>query len=98
MLKNFMDLVTAVEIAGMLVTSPSHCSMYSEHMQRYLEGMKGLYKEARVVPNHHLALHVPEFLQFFGPTHAHRTFALERFNYTLQKTNTNQKFGMIILL
>ena len=93
MLDNFMDLVSAVEVGSMLMTSENHVQLYERSLHRYLRTFKELYKEARFTPNHHLALHVPNFLRFFGPVHAWRAFALERYNYLLQRTNTNKKFG-----
>jgi hypothetical protein len=94
MLVNFIDLVTAVEVGSMLVTSDGHIQLYEEAITSYLQTLKVLYKEARIAPNHHLALHIPDFLRFFGPVHAWRAFALERYNYLLQNINTNQKFGV----
>ena len=94
MLNNFMDLVTAVVLAGMWRITPSLISAFEQHLQRYLSGLKELYKEAKIVPNHHLALHLPDFMRLFGPVHSWRAFAFERFNYILQRTNTNMTFGM----
>lgn len=93
MLNNFIDLVTAVEVGSMLVTSEEHIKLYDRMMTRYLDTLKTLYKEARIAPNHHLALHIGDFLRIFGPVHAWRAFALERYNYMLQQMNTNNKFG-----
>ncbi|KAF6755596.1 hypothetical protein DFP72DRAFT_811306, partial [Ephemerocybe angulata] len=95
MLTNFLDLVTAVEIAGMLVTSPEHISAYTTSMTRYLINMKALYKEAVVVPNHHFALHIPDYLRLWGPGPQNRGFGFERFNYKLQQIRTNKRFGEI---
>lgn len=94
MLVNFLDLVTAVEVGSMLITSEEHIKLYEHSITSYLQSLKELYKEARIVSNHHLALHISDFLHFFGPVHAWRAFALERYNYMLQNINTNQKFGM----
>ncbi|KAI0711247.1 hypothetical protein C8Q76DRAFT_568046, partial [Earliella scabrosa] len=95
MLSNFMDLVTAVVIAGLLETSPEHIALYRQYMLRYLNKMKALYPEVTVKPNHHFALHIPDFLEFFAPTHSWRSFAFERFNYMLQRLNTNLTFGQL---
>lgn len=98
MLDNYMDLVTAVELGCMLVISPSHISQYDFYMQRYLENFKELYKTLRLVPSHHISLHLGEFLCSFGPVHAWRAFAFERYNYLLQRENTNGKFGEQLLI
>ena len=93
MLENFMDLATAVIFAGMWHISQAHIDTFETHLRRYLEGLKELYKEAKIVPNHHLALHLPDFMRLFGPVHAWRSFVFERFNYILQHMNTNMNFG-----
>ncbi|KAG2738629.1 hypothetical protein P692DRAFT_201730859 [Suillus brevipes Sb2] len=97
MLNNFMDLVTAVELGCMFIISPGHINQYEFYMLRYLENFKDLYKTLRLVPSHHIALHLGEFLCSFGPVHAWRAFAFERYNYLLQRENTNGKFGEIEL-
>jgi hypothetical protein len=62
-------------------------------MLHYLENFKDLYKTLWLVPSHHIALHLGEFLCSFGPVHAWRAFTFERYNYLLQHENTNRKFG-----
>ncbi|EIW54249.1 uncharacterized protein TRAVEDRAFT_132588, partial [Trametes versicolor FP-101664 SS1] len=89
MLCNFMDLVSAVILAGLLEITSEHITMYEQYMLRYLTTMKDLYKEATVKPNHHYALHIPHFMRLFAPVHSWRSFAIERFNYVLQRMNTN---------
>ncbi|KAJ2911878.1 hypothetical protein MD484_g8540, partial [Candolleomyces efflorescens] len=96
MLTNFLSLVKAVEIGSMLVTSKEHIDEYQTLMMNYLVTMKSLYKEARVVPNHHLALHTPDFLQYWGPSSETRGFGWERYNHTLQQINTNRRFGEFV--
>lgn len=93
MLHNFMDLVTAVEVGSMLVTSEELIQLYDKSLLKYLTTLKELYKEAKIAPNHHLAMHITDFLRIFGPVHAWRAFALERYNYMLQQTNTNRRLG-----
>jgi hypothetical protein len=93
MLKNFMSLVLAVRIASLNVTSENDLVLYERCMLYYLTSMKELYKDAPVKPNHHLALHLGDFLRMLGPVHAYRSFAFERYNYMLQRENTNMKFG-----
>jgi hypothetical protein len=88
-------LVTAVEVGCMFVTSGDHIELYEQYMLRYLTKMKELYKEANVVPYHHISLHLGDFLCSFGPVHAWRTFAFERYNHLLQQENTNGKFGEV---
>jgi hypothetical protein len=93
MLKNFMDLVTAVKLASMRTTCASRIQSYELHMQRYLSQLLVLYPGATITPNHHLSLHLPEILDRFGPSHAFRAFVFERGNLILQQTPTNNKMG-----
>jgi hypothetical protein len=93
MLTNFMDLVTAVQIANMRVTSSRHISLFEQSMYQYLQTLKELYKEAKIKPIHHAALHTGEFLRSLGPVHAYRSSAFERYNNLAQKQNTNMKSG-----
>lgn len=93
MLHNFLDLVTAVEIGSMLVTSRKHASIYGTTLRRYLDNLKLLYPEATIAPNHHLALHLPDFLVSLGPSPEYRIFGPERHNWTGQRTNTNNHYG-----
>lgn len=93
MLKNFLLIVEAVELFGLLETDEEKISRAESLMLRYLEGVKDLYKGAKIQPNHHLALHIGIFLRLFGPVHSWRAFVFERFNYFLQTLNTNMAFG-----
>ena len=94
MLANFMDLITAVKIAHSRTMTPSRISQYEFHMHRYMVTLLELYPGTRVAPNQHLSLHYGSLLRQFGPTHAWRSFAFERYNYFMQKTKTNMKFGV----
>ncbi|RDX39689.1 hypothetical protein OH76DRAFT_1367271 [Lentinus brumalis] len=93
MLANFLDLVSAVVLAGLLELSEANVKRYDMFMRRYLEGLKTLYKEGVIKPNHHYALHLPDFMRLFAAVHSWRAFGFERLNYNLQGTNTNLKFG-----
>ncbi|KAH6907943.1 hypothetical protein BKA70DRAFT_1223226 [Coprinopsis sp. MPI-PUGE-AT-0042] len=95
MLKNYLDLVNAVDIANLFTTSPQHQKTYDALIMRYLNGIKELYKETTIVPNHHLALHVSDFQALWGPSPEIRGFGWERCNRDLQLMNINNKFGEI---
>lgn len=93
MLDNFMDLVIATKVANMRVMTQERIATYEVHMSRYLKGIASLYPEFPILPYHHLALHFPRFLKFYGPVHGWRCFPFERYNHMLQQINTNNKFG-----
>ncbi|KAI0039183.1 hypothetical protein FA95DRAFT_1504529, partial [Auriscalpium vulgare] len=96
-LDNFIDLVAAVQVAGLRFLTMDNIEFYELIMTRYLKTMKALYRHAKVKAIHHLALHLSDFLRLFGPVHAWRAFAFERYNYILQQENTNGKFGELEL-
>jgi len=93
MLNNYMHLVTAIYIASLRSTSSDLASNYTDHFKNYLSGVMELYKEAKVQPVHHACLHFEKLLVGLGPVHSWRTWAFERFNYVLQRTKTNMRFG-----
>lgn len=97
MLDNFMHLITAIQIASMRSMSPALISRYQFHFHKYLEGILKLYPEAKMQPYHHISLHLGILLEAFGPVHSWRAWAFERYNYMLQNTKTNKKFGMWVL-
>ncbi|KII88032.1 hypothetical protein PLICRDRAFT_55048 [Plicaturopsis crispa FD-325 SS-3] len=94
MLDNFMDLVTAVRIAHMRVTSAAHIDAYDTHISRYARGISRLYPDRRIMPSLHAALHLgSDMAGFFGPVHSHSAQFYERYIHTLQRLNTNQIQG-----
>jgi len=97
MLNNYMHLITAIYIASLRSTSNDLASDYTDHFKNYLSGVMELYKEAKVQPVHHACLHFEKLLVGLGPVHSWRTWAFERFNYMLQRTKTNMRFGAGLL-
>jgi hypothetical protein len=93
MLQNFMHLITAIQIASLRNTSPALIDSYQFHFKTYLEGILRLYPEAKMQPYHHICLHLGMLLHAFGPVHSWRAWAFERYNYMLQNTKTNHRFG-----
>ncbi|EGO04667.1 hypothetical protein SERLA73DRAFT_149084 [Serpula lacrymans var. lacrymans S7.3] len=95
MLQNFMDLVSAVRIANVQVTSRSQIQAYNKHIFCYVDGIKRLYPDQRLRPNHHAALHMGDMMDLFGPVYSHKAPFYERYIHVLQRLNTNKKFGEI---
>jgi hypothetical protein len=88
-----MSLLSAVSIASSRVTSVAAADLYMQHMQSYLSGLKTLFPEYSFRPNHHMALHLRDYLVFYGPVHAWWTFPFERMIGMLQRISTNYKPG-----
>ncbi|KAI0715176.1 hypothetical protein C8Q76DRAFT_618720 [Earliella scabrosa] len=93
MLVNFLHLVEAVATLGYLEVDKYNLALADKLLKKYLEGVKELYKGAKIEPNHHAALHLTMFIALFGPVHAWRAFAFERLNFMMQSLNINNNFG-----
>lgn len=93
MLRNFLDLVIAVNTVTKRSISPEQIKTYKFYMHRYLETLCTLYPERNLVPNHHLALHLPRCLSDFGPVHSWWCFPFERYNGVISRLNTNNQPG-----
>ncbi|KAJ7136506.1 hypothetical protein C8R43DRAFT_893851 [Mycena crocata] len=92
-----MDLVSAVILASSRVTSPSNANHCKKFLLKYRAGLNKLFPDYKCHPNHHMALHIPDFLELFGPIHGWWTFPFERLIGKLQKVRTNYKPGKIEL-
>lgn len=95
-LDNFMHLVTAVKLATMNRLTESRIQRYEYHIREYLSTLLELFPKTTITPYQHLSLHFSRQLRDFGPVHAWRCFAFERYNYLLQSLTTNNKFGELI--
>ena len=96
LLCNFMDLISAVQLATQRSITPQMIEDHERLMARYLTEMKTLFKGSTVRPIHHVALHTGDFLRLFGPTHAVQAFGGERFLEILGMQNVNNKSGTFI--
>ena len=92
--ENTMDLSQAADWATSNQTSVEHAERYKHFMQRYIEGLRRLYPDMDLVPNHHLALHLDQVLLKHGPIRGTWAFPFERLVGKLQKINTNFLIGV----
>lgn len=92
-LDNFMDLVAAVKIAHLRTLTAKKIDKYHTLMHRYLRTVQQLYPHAPITSVQHMSLHLSQLLKQFGPVHAWRCFAFERYNGVIQNIPTNYKFG-----
>ena len=88
-----ISLLSAVIIASSRTTSTANADAYFLHIQAYLNDIRHLFPEYKLRPNHHMALHLHEYLRLFGPVHAWWTFPFERIIGMLQRTPHNSKIG-----
>ncbi|KZS89416.1 hypothetical protein SISNIDRAFT_417016 [Sistotremastrum niveocremeum HHB9708] len=97
MLENFMHLITMINMSHLRIIDHETIELYRSSTLAYLAGVKTLFREQTLVPNHHAALHLPDLLKRFGPVHAWRTFAFERYNGIMQSLNHNSRIGVCLL-
>lgn len=86
-------LISAVQIATSRTTSRTKAAIYREYMLSYLKILKDIVPNYKLHPNHHMALHLGDYLCRFGPVHAWWTFPFERVIGMLQRIPTNFKLG-----
>ena len=89
-LDNFLHLVMATDLATRRSMSPSRAATFDKYMLKYVQGLRTLWNH-RLVPNHHLSLHLRQCLELFGPVQGWWAFPFERFNGLLQQTRMNTK-------
>lgn len=94
LLQNFMCLVTAVRIANMQVSSRNQVQAYNENIFRYVQGIKDLYPYNNLKPVVHVALHIGDILELFGPVHSHSAPFYEHYINFFHGVKTNGKIGM----
>ncbi|KAI0340552.1 hypothetical protein BDW22DRAFT_1448365 [Trametopsis cervina] len=90
LLENFLHLVVAVEASTSKIMSKERAEFFDHHMYAYLVSLRELF-DHDLVPNHHLALHLRECMEMFGPVHSWWAFPFERYNGVIAKLNTNNK-------
>ena len=65
-----MHLVSAVIVATSHTITLENAEVYLKYMLDYLNGIRTLFPEYTFRPNHHMALHIYDFLLSFGPVHS----------------------------
>ena len=88
------SLLSAIIVACSHVASQKHAEMYAQYMRNYVEGVKKLFPDLGLRPNHHLALHLHEYILQYGPMHSWWTFPFERLIGIVQQIPNNGKKGM----
>lgn len=97
LLVHFMDLVNAVRIANLRVSSQTQVEAYNFHILRYVSNIERYYPDTHLLPTHHVALHIGDGIELFGPVHARSTPFFERYINFLHRVNTNQKLGLCFI-
>ena len=92
-LDHTMALVSAVTLACSRTTSQAHATAYRDYIVIYIRELQNLHPEATRRTNQHMAMHIYDFLQLFGPVHSWWCFPFERLIGQLQRMTNNHKYG-----
>ena len=90
-LANYLDLIAAVRFGTARRTSSNRIKTYEALIKNYIMGLRTLYPEHDLVPNQHIAMHLGEVLERFGPTHAYWAFPFERYIRLMRQAKINYK-------
>lgn len=88
-----LSLISVVIIASSCITSLEKARLYLAHIQAYLSGLHELLPQYKFLPNHHMVLHLSEYLELYGPVHAWWTFPFKLLIGLLQHIPTNFQDG-----
>ncbi len=64
------SLVSAIIVATSQTTSQQHADKYLQLMVQYCELLHKQFPDYEALPNHHMAMHLGEFLLMYGPVHS----------------------------
>jgi hypothetical protein len=92
-LDHTMLLVSVVKVLCYNNTSPSRARRFRDYLIQYIEGIKQIHGHTYLRPNHHMALHIYDFLLSFGPVRSWWMFPYERLNGHLQRLPQNHRYG-----
>lgn len=92
-LDHTMALFSSVHLACLRTMTADHRTAYHELIARYVSDLKPLYPNFRPRPNHHMAQHIYDFLELFGPVQSWWAFPFERLIGLLQRIPSNHRFG-----
>jgi hypothetical protein len=92
-LHHTMDLVCAISIACLRTMTVDRMDAYLRYLKSWVSGLKDLHPSSSHVINGHMAFHIYDFLQLFGPARSWWCFPFERLIGHLQHITHNHKHG-----
>lgn len=93
LLENFIDLVLCINMATSHEIDEGAIIAIEARYTKYLRGLRKLFPQYSLHPNHHMFTHIGQFLRDFGPMRSWSAWAFERLNGLAQKVPNNLKFG-----
>jgi hypothetical protein len=92
-LDHTMALVSAVILACKRTMTAERAHAYRAYIKTWVGELQQIHPEAVQRPNNHMAFHIYEFIQLFGPVRSWWCFPFERLIGQLQQLPMNHKFG-----
>jgi hypothetical protein len=92
-LDHSMHLSQAVLLACTRTTSRAAAHAYRDHLAIYIKDLKTVHPDATYKCNHHMSMHIYDFLLAFGPVVSWWCFPFERLIGMLQKMPTSDRHG-----
>ena len=95
LLQHLINLSQAVWLVSRARQTDATIAEFREYMSKYVTDIPKLFPEKResVHPNHHMALHIHEYLTAFGPAYSWSCYPCERVIGDLQKMGINGKIS-----
>lgn len=94
-LDHTMALVSAVSLACMRTSTATRMTAYRHYMAIWVANLTLLHPDTSYRVNYHMAFHIYDFLQLFGPVRSWWCFPFERLIGILQRIPVNHKFGQL---
>ncbi|EGG01090.1 uncharacterized protein MELLADRAFT_67330 [Melampsora larici-populina 98AG31] len=93
--RNVLHLISVLNIVRRLELNERDIGSLQYHLRSYRNGYSKLYSSLPVLPNHHMALHLPECIQRFGPAPFWSAWSFERLNGRMVNQRKMVKHGDI---
>ncbi|KAG6905108.1 hypothetical protein DXG01_004830 [Tephrocybe rancida] len=90
-----MELVSAVQIANLCVTSQSKIAVYNRPIFRYAKCWHELFPDEDLKPVIYAVLHIGDIMELFGPVHTYSSPFYKRYINFFHRINTNKKLGRL---
>jgi hypothetical protein len=97
-LKTLLILALIVNLVTSKTLSTASINSYDRAIELYLRLIRTLNEDQHLVVNHHMALHLSEFMRLYGPCRAYWAFPYERMIGKLHKITHNGRIGKDIKL
>jgi len=95
-LRHTMFLVSAVLLAMKHIVTQEHMDAYRQNMVEYIKGIVDLYPGVKLRTNHHVAMHIYDFLELFGPVKSWWCFPFEHLIGFIQNLTHNHIVGVCL--